>query len=58
MLTTASTFFLAASAAADVHKIATVNYWVGISFVFALAGFVQDLWKYVKRWVPKERLAF
>jgi len=62
MLAASSTYFVAAGAAADVQKIATVNYSVGIAFriafVFALLGFVKDLWQYAKRWAPKERLAF
>jgi len=62
MLAASSTYFVAAGAAADAHQIATVNYSVGIAFriafLCALAGFVREIWKYVKRAKPVQRMAF
>jgi len=55
-------YFVAASAAADLHKIAVVNHSMSIAFriavLFAAIGLVSDAWKYAKGWVPTERLAF
>jgi len=62
MLAASSTYFVAAGVAADAHQIATVNYSIGIAFriafLCALAGFVREIWKYVKRAKPVQRMAF
>jgi hypothetical protein len=62
MLAASSTYFVAAGVAADTQQIATVNYSVGIAFrivfLIVLAGFVKELWKYVKRTKPVQRMAF
>jgi hypothetical protein len=62
LLAASSTYFVAAGAAADVYRIASVNHSVGIAFriafVCVLLGFLTGAWKVAKRWVPKERLVF
>jgi hypothetical protein len=62
LLAASSTYFVAAGAAANVQKIATVNQSVGLAFqivfVIVLIGFVRDLWQYVKRAKPLRQMAF
>jgi len=62
MLAASSTYFVAAGAAANVQRIATVNQSVGLAFrivfVIVLIGFVKDLWQYVKRAKPLRQMAF
>jgi hypothetical protein len=57
-----STYFVAAGAAAEPHRIAAVNHAMGLAFrialVFAVGGMLSEGWKYGKRRVPKETLAF
>jgi len=62
ILAASSTYFVAAGAAANVPRIATVNQSVGLAFrivfVIVLIGFVKDLWQYVKRTKPLRQMAF
>jgi hypothetical protein len=57
-----STLFVAAGAGADLHQIAAVNHMVALSMrivlVIVLAGFVKEVWVYVKRTETVRRLAF
>ena len=54
-------YFVAASAAVDLHKLAAVNHSMSIAFritvLFAAIGLVSDAWKYARRWVPAKRFA-
>ena len=58
----AGEYFVATSAAADLHSLASVNHGMAIAFrigvFFAILGLITDSWKSIKRLVPTERLAF
>jgi hypothetical protein len=62
LLASATTFFVASGAGADLGRIAEVNHWTGIAlriaFVFALVGFIKHAWEFSKGWAPKQRLVF
>jgi hypothetical protein len=62
MLAFTKVYFVATSAAANMQTLAAVNYWVNVSFrivlFFVVLDLVVEVWKYVRRWVPTERLAF
>ena len=55
-------YFVAGNAAADAVRIVVVNHFVGlamrIGFVFALLGWVKEIWEYMKRMGPVKQLAF
>jgi hypothetical protein len=55
-------YFVPASGAANLQKIAHVNHAIGITFtiafVCALAGFLIEAWKYLRRSAPAKALAF
>ena len=57
----APTYFVAASATANLQMIAAVNHSLNIAFRIVLLVlvivFVANGWKYAKRWVPAERFA-
>jgi hypothetical protein len=58
----AGEYFVATSAAADLHTLASVNHAMTLAFriaaFFAILGLITDSWKSIKHLVPTERLAF
>jgi len=58
----ASTYIVATGPAADLHKLAVVNHWIGVSFRIVVVIMILELgieaWKYVRPRVPTARLAF
>jgi hypothetical protein len=55
-------YFVPISPAANLHALAQINYWMNVSFKIVLVIVVMDLvvesWKYLRRTVPAQRLAF
>jgi membrane protein DedA with SNARE-associated domain len=55
-------YFVAATTAANVQQIATVNHSVNLAFrivlVIVVIGMMKDVWKYAKRSKPLRQLAF
>lgn len=58
----AGEYFVATSAAADLHSLASVNHGMAIAFrigvFFAILGLGTNRWKSIKRLVPTERMTF
>ena len=58
----AGDYFVATSAAANLHTLASVNHGMTLAFrialFFAVLGLITDSWKSVKRYMPTERFAF
>ena len=61
-LASVGTYIVATGPGADLHKLAVVNHWMGISFKLVVAFMILDLgmeaWKYVRPRLPTARLAF
>ncbi|HEY5328420.1 MAG TPA: hypothetical protein VIJ79_00935 [Acidobacteriaceae bacterium] len=62
IMVTTSVYFVPASAAVDMHSLATINHAVGLGFrvvlVISVIMLLVDLWKERRRWIPAGKLAF
>ena len=61
-LVSAGTYLVATGPGVDLHTLAIVNHWMGVSFkiamLFMFLDIVIEVWKYLRPHIPVARLAF